>query len=193
MNWIIPGKFLAFAGPCPTPTDADGFPAFMPEDYVPIFREASIGLVVRLNKKQYERTRFIDHGIKHVDLYFPDGSCPSNDIISKFLHVTENEPSAIAVHCKAGLGGTGTLIALYAMKHYQFPARAFIAWNRMCRPGSILGPQQQFLLDMQNDMFQAGMAMRRPPVAPSMAASPEALAQQVERLSLRERSQAEQR
>lgn len=191
MNWIIPDKFLAFAGPCPTPTDADGFPAFTPEDYVPIFREAGIGLVVRLNKKQYDRRRFIDHGIKHVDLYFLDGSCPSRDIISKFLHITESEPGAVAVHCKAGLGRTGTLIGLYAMKHFQFPARAFIGWNRICRPGSILGPQQQFLLDMQNDMMQAGMSLRRPPNAPSLLGA-SGIQQQVERLSLRERSQAEQ-
>mmetsp|Transcript_18058 Transcript_18058/g.50160 ORF Transcript_18058/g.50160 Transcript_18058/m.50160 type:complete len:450 (-) Transcript_18058:68-1417(-) len=192
MNWILPNKFLAFAGPCPTPTDADGFPAFTPEDYVPIFREANIGLVVRLNQKQYDRNRYIDHGIKHVDLYFLDGSCPSKDIITKFLHIVESEPNAVAVHCKAGLGRTGTLIGMYCMKHFQFPARAFIGWNRICRPGSILGPQQQFLLDMQNDMFQAGMALRRP--APSLGNGiSEILAQQMDRLSFRERSQAEQR
>mmetsp|Transcript_147062 Transcript_147062/g.271396 ORF Transcript_147062/g.271396 Transcript_147062/m.271396 type:complete len:444 (-) Transcript_147062:129-1460(-) len=186
MNWIVPDKFLAFAGPCPTPTDADGFPAFTPEDYVPIFHDAGIGLIVRLNKKQYDRRRFIDHGLKHVDLYFLDGSCPPREIISKFLHITENEPGAVAVHCKAGLGRTGTLIGLYSMKHYQFPARAFIGWNRICRPGSILGPQQQFLLDMQTEMFQAGAALRMPSDAER------ALAMQVERLSIRERSQAEQ-
>jgi len=187
MNWIIPDRFLAFAGPCPTPTDADGYPAFTPEDYVPIFRDAGIGLVVRLNKKQYDRRRFIDHGLKHVDLYFLDGSCPSQEIISKFLHVTENEPNAIAVHCKAGLGRTGTLIGLYAMKHFGWNARAFIGWNRICRPGSILGPQQQFLNDMQHDMWQAGAALRRPqaPLHDSQ------LAQQLKQLSLRERTQAE--
>lgn len=162
MNWIIPDKFLAFAGPSPTSTDADGFPAFTPEDYVPIFRDAGIGLVVRLNKKQYDRRRFADHGLKHVDLYFLDGSCPDKEIISKFLHIVENEPSAVAVHCKAGLGRTGSLIGLYAMKHFQFPARAWIGWNRICRPGSILGPQQQFLCDMQQDMWQAGEARRGP-------------------------------
>lgn len=191
MNWIVPDKFLAFAGPCPTSTDADGFPAFTPEDYVPIFRDAGIGLVVRLNKEQYDRRRFINHGIKHVDLYFLDGSCPSREIISKFLHIVENEPGAIAVHCKAGLGRTGSLIALYCMKHFQFPARAFIGWNRICRPGSVLGPQQQFLLDMEGEMFQAGAALRRPHQA-LISEAEKTLASRVEQLSLRDRTLAEQ-
>lgn len=42
------------------------------------------------------------------------------------------------------------------MKHYKMPAPAFIAWNRICRPGSILGPQQQFLCSMQDIMFKEG-------------------------------------
>lgn len=191
MNWIVPDKFLAFAGPCPTSTDADGFPAFTPEDYAPIFRSAGIELVVRLNTKQYDRRRFIDHGIKHVDLYFRDGSCPPADIIHKFLHITESEPGAIGVHCKAGLGRTGTLIGLYSMKHHQFPARAFIGWNKICRPGSILGPQHQFLVDMQGEMFQAGAMVRRPPNA-LPPGQERALVQHMERMSLRERQLAEQ-
>lgn len=160
LNWIIPDKFLAFAGPSATPIDCDGYPAFTPEDYVPVFKSGGITLVVRLNKKQYDRRRFTDHGIKHVDLYFLDGSCPPREIINKFLYIAENEPGAIAVHCKAGLGRTGTLIGLYAQKHFGFKGRAWTGWNRICRPGSMLGPQQQFIVDMETEMFQSGAAYR---------------------------------
>jgi len=186
MNWIIPNKFLAFAEPSPTAKDADGFPVFQPENFVPVFREADIGLVVRLNRIQYDARRFIDKGIKHVDLYFQDGSCPSQAIIDKFLRITESHPNAVAVHCKAGLGRTGTLIGLYAMKHYQFPARAFIGWNRICRPGSVLGPQQQFLVDMESDMIQAGAAMRAPTRSLSVGTDLDLLQQHVESLRVRD-------
>lgn len=45
----------------------------------------------------------------------------------------------------AGLGRTGTLIGCYMMKHYNLTAAETIAWIRICRPGSIIGPQQNFV------------------------------------------------
>jgi cell division cycle 14 len=152
LNWIIPGKFVAFSGPSSTQTDAEGWRTFTPEDYVPIFKKFGVTLVIRLNKKQYEKERFTKHGIKHMELYFMDGSCPSDDIIEDFLTTCEKEKGAVAVHCKAGLGRTGSLIAMYTMKHYKFRAPDFIGWIRIARPGSILGPQQQFLCDKEASM-----------------------------------------
>jgi len=69
-----------------------------------------------------------------------DGSTPPDDIVDKFLDSCEKESGAIAVHCKAGLGRTGTLINLYIMKNYGFPPASLIGWIRIARPGSILGP-----------------------------------------------------
>jgi len=96
-----------------------------------------------------------------MDLYFIDGSTPSEEIIESFLDASENEKHAVAVHCKAGLGRTGSLIACYAMKHFKFPAEAFIGYIRICRPGSILGPQQQFLCEVQDYYFKKGDLHRK--------------------------------
>ena len=84
--------------------------------------------------------RFTKKGFRHTDLYFIDGSNPPTKIKEAFLDEVEKETGGVAIHCKAGLGRTGTLIGLYAMKHYGFPAAAFIGWIRIARPGSILGP-----------------------------------------------------
>ena len=56
----------------------------------------------------------------------------------------------------AGLGRTGSLIACYMMKHYKFTAAEAIAWLRICRPGSVLGPQQHWLEEQQHIMWQEG-------------------------------------
>jgi cell division cycle 14 len=172
MNWLIPGKFLAFSGPLddPKPLPGGGY-TFRPHDYVPIFKAIGVTMVVRLNKGHYDRTTFVENGIKHVDLYYPDGSVPSDEILQEFLRVTpshcgwppsllcqvcftltccrmqiaEREPGGIAVHCKAGLGRTGTCIGAYVMKHFGFTAKECIGWFRICRPGSVLGPQQYYM------------------------------------------------
>lgn len=96
--------------------------------------------VIRLNEAKYDRQRFIRNDIQHSDLFFIDGSTPPQNIVDEFLRISEAEPGALAIHCKAGLGRTGTLIGIYAMKHFKFPAADFIGWIRIARPGSILGP-----------------------------------------------------
>ncbi len=65
------------------------------------------------------------------------------------------------MHCKAGLGRTGSCIGAYMMKHYGFSAREAIGWMRVCRPGSVIGPQQHFLESIQARMWEEGAAFRR--------------------------------
>jgi cell division cycle 14 len=158
LNWIIPGKVLAFV--CPSSEQVSQGPV-TPEKYVQIFGKLGVRSVVRLNNKTYEGNRFTRHGLKHHELYFIDGSVPSEEIVRQFVRVLEQE-EPVAVHCKAGLGRTGTLIGCYAMKHFDFTAEEFIAWCRMCRPGSVLGPQQQFLCDAQEWCRRWGQSRGQP-------------------------------
>lgn len=117
-------------------------------------------MVVRLNKKYYDARRFTSQGIAHEEMYFTDGSNPTDDILERFIARCEETPGAIAVHCKAGLGRTGCVIGGYIMKHYQFTAEELIGWLRIVRPGSIIGPQQQYMQDIQMRMWQDGEVYR---------------------------------
>jgi cell division cycle 14 len=37
----------------------------------------------------YDRCRFTDGGLRHHEMYFPDGSCPSTELLLQFLRVAE--------------------------------------------------------------------------------------------------------
>ncbi|XP_051508643.1 dual specificity protein phosphatase CDC14C-like isoform X2 [Myxocyprinus asiaticus] len=160
-NWIIPGKFLAFSGPHPKSKIENGYPLHAPEAYFPYFRKHNITTIIRLNKKMYDAKRFTDMDFKHHDLFFVDGSTPNDVIVTKFLNICENADGAIAVHCKAGLGRTGTLIACYMMKHFRLTAAEAIAWIRICRPGSVIGPQQNFTEQKQSSLWAEGDLYRQ--------------------------------
>jgi hypothetical protein len=60
----------------------------------------------------------------------------------------------------AGLGRTGTLIGAYLMKHHRFTAAEVIAWLRICRPGSVIGPQQNYLEEKQAWLWSLGDTYR---------------------------------
>ena len=105
--------------------------------------------------------RFVKGGFQHEDLFFTDGSTPSDEILQQFIDICEQAAGGIAVHCKAGLGRTGSLIGCYVMKHWRWTAHETIAWLRICRPGSIIGHQQEWMEEKQSDMWLQGDSWRR--------------------------------
>jgi cell division cycle 14 len=143
MNWLIPGKLLAFASPYSTNL-VQGYHVCTPSDIAPWFHDLGITTVIRLNNKTYEEQIFKDAGLEHIDMYFPDGSCPPDRILQEFLAIMQT-PKVVALHCKAGLGRTGTLAGCHLIKNFGFSASEAIGWIRLCRPGSVIGPQQQYL------------------------------------------------
>ena len=61
------------------------------------------------------------------------------------MHIVKSTQHAVAVHCKAGLGRTGTVICAYLMHEAHMTAEEAIGFCRLCRPGSVVGCQQHFL------------------------------------------------
>lgn len=65
----------------------------------------------------YESSRFTDGGFRHHELYFPDGSCPSDAILQQFLRIAEEEHGASVCSC------TVEELAMRSCAHKQQAAR----------------------------------------------------------------------
>jgi cell division cycle 14 len=91
MNWIVDGRFLAFAGPHDTRSAmSTGYHTTAVDDLIPYFRSKGIAAVIRLNKKYYNERRFTTMGIAHHDMYYLDGSNPPEHILQRFLQTCES-------------------------------------------------------------------------------------------------------
>ena len=146
MHEAVPGKLVVMRGPRDLPGGArwldvhreDGSFShrdFSPQHYAEILHQFNVQVVVRCNAPQYDKCGFEDAGIAVVDLVYEDCEAPPVDVMAKFLGIAEAVSGAVAIHCASGLGRTGTLIALYMMKHHEFTAREAMGWLRIVRPG----------------------------------------------------------
>jgi cell division cycle 14 len=153
LHVVVPGQFVAFRGPADLGgrefADDDGHRRFSPAFYVPLFRELGVTDVVRLNEAEYDGAGFAAHGIEHHDLAFEDCAAPPEAVLEAFLAIVRGARGVVAVHCKAGLGRTGTLIAAELMRSRGLSAREAMGWLRIMRPGSVIGEQQHYLCALE--------------------------------------------
>ena len=65
------------------------------------FSTHNVQLVVRLNNMLYSPSHFTSLGIRHEELYFDDGTNPSDEIVRKFIDLCEEifkDGGVVAVH-----------------------------------------------------------------------------------------------
>jgi cell division cycle 14 len=150
LHEVVPGKLVAFKGPhdlgaLEYQDDEGGYRRFSPSYYAALLQEMGVATVVRLNEPEYDNAAFSSAGIALLDLPFEDCTAPPPRKAAAFLSTVDRAGGAVAVHCKAGLGRTGTLIGLYLMRTHGFTAREAMGWLRIMRPGSVIGEQQHYL------------------------------------------------
>jgi cell division cycle 14 len=65
------------------------------------FEKRNVKLVIRLNTELYDRNTFLDHGIDHMELYFDDGTNPTDEIVRTFIDAADRViegGGVVAVH-----------------------------------------------------------------------------------------------
>ena len=91
--------------------------------------------------------------INYLHIHSNDMGVPEFEDLIKavdFIHqrITNNEP--VMVHCLAGLGRTGTILACYLIKYQKLSADDSIQKVRESRPGSIQSfPQEEIIFQFE--------------------------------------------
>lgn len=90
-------------------------------------------------------------GISYLHIPTEDLSAPEIEKIDKAVEfiaerIKNNEP--VMVHCAAGIGRTGTILASYLVKYQNMSAKEAIDRVRQERPGSIQSDSQELAVSM---------------------------------------------
>lgn len=154
LYWVLPKALAGMPMPMLHP-DRRGRPGPLDayKDDLPLLAQAGIGAVVCLLNIQGDTPVYGAAGFGHLALPIPDGHAPSVAqfvTFLRFLREQRNQKRAVAVHCAAGLGRTGTMLAgclIASGVDFQMAVRQV----RSVRPGAIeTSAQMKFLTELPN-------------------------------------------
>lgn len=132
-GWVIPDQVGAMAWP------------HKQHDAFEFFHQMGIRVVVTLDEVPLSPAMIEEFGIEYHHISIEDFCAPTPEQIEEFVGVATHAREAgkkLAVHCRAGRGRTGTMLACYLVNLGRLAKKA-LAEIRSLRPGSVETREQE--------------------------------------------------
>jgi len=148
--WVIPGVLagmpMPFIHPSRRMVGGGALSAF--EDELSALQSSGVRAVVSLLNIPGDASVFESAGFSFLCLPVPDGGAPTFEQADEYVRfITEHRRAGrpVAVHCEAGLGRTGTLLATYLVAMGESAAAAIQCVRTVERAAVETTSQIQFL------------------------------------------------
>jgi atypical dual specificity phosphatase len=148
--WVIPdvlaGMPMPFIHPERRLSQGGALNAY--EDELPVLYSAGVRAVVSLLNIPSDLAIYQSAGFDFLCLPVPDGGAPTFEQASQFVAFVDNHRAMqqpVAVHCEAGIGRTGTMIATYLIAKGETAEAAIQRVREVQRAAIETARQVQFL------------------------------------------------
>jgi len=132
-SWLIQNEIAGMARPMSMVADLE------------FLKDNGIEAVVSLTELPLHKTLIEEFGFEYKHIPVPDLASPTQEQIEEFVSFVNNLTASkkkIVVHCDAGIGRTGTMLACYLVNK-GCSASWSISEVRKRRPGSIETTEQE--------------------------------------------------
>ncbi len=148
--WLIPDVLAGMPMPYVSPerrlNHGGALDAY--DDELPTLHSAGIKAVVSLLNIPSDAAVYQSAGFEFLCLPVPDGNAPTVEQALQFVRFLEEQRAMhrpVAVHCEAGLGRTGTMLAAYLIAQGKTAAEAIQAVREVEKRAIETPRQIQFL------------------------------------------------